>query len=173
MSYAADYAEILPPIGRNNYLSIGDYNQEASGAFYEFYGAYMKGSLTAQATITQSIRFKTTAVFKCPSKPRDNYYRLPYMMCAGSGYDAPIRIDRLARAADSLLPDKQAALWADRCNLSTDGNNGGPDETNHELRPGRRRLAWNRQVRHPERRQRRSHGRLGEMALLPVWLQSG
>ncbi len=132
MSYVADYADVLYPIGNWNGLCTGDYNQETTGGFNELYSTYLKGSLTTYPTANQSIRFTTAGVFKCPSKSRDNYYRLSYMACTGSANDGAVRIDRLMRAADEVLPDRQAALWADRCNLNSDGNCGGPDETNHE-----------------------------------------
>ncbi len=129
--YATDYNETLMPIGRYSYLTMGDYNQETTGAFLEYYGSYVRGSLTAKATPAQSIRFATTPVFKCPLNKRADFYRLGYGLCAGSTLNRPVRIHKLCQAVEAKLVDKVPALWADRCNLVDGGNNGGPAETNH------------------------------------------
>lgn len=143
LTYVMDFNDTLPPIGGWGYMSMGDYHQDSTGAFYTLYGDYLGGNLKVQATFDNSLRFSTSPVFVCPSNvryktnPADpgkyNYYRLAYMMCAGSSNDHPVTVSRLARAASERLPDKLAALWADRCNIISGGNNGGPGETNHYL----------------------------------------
>jgi hypothetical protein len=55
------------------------------------------------------------------------------MMCAGSANNAAVKLGKLEATATAKLPDKVAALWADRCNLKNTGNCGGPAETNHYM----------------------------------------
>lgn len=130
--YANDYAETLLPIGSWNYVYMGDYHYEASGAFYEFYGSYLSGNLGAKPTPAESVRFATAGVFKCPARSRADYYRLPYGQCAGSTLDRKVKLGKLGQVVAKNLCDTTPALWADRCNLVDGGNNGGPNETNHQ-----------------------------------------
>lgn len=142
LTYVNDFNDIIAPIGKYNYLCIGQFTYDGTGAFYSFYGDYVGGNLKAQDTYYKSVRFSTTGVFICPNNvkyktnPGDpgtyNYGTVPYMMCAGSSYDRPVSITRLSSAANRVLPDKVAALWADRCNMRNDGNNGGLPNTNHD-----------------------------------------
>ncbi|MFA6294768.1 MAG: type II secretion system protein, partial [Victivallales bacterium] len=133
ITYVSDFNEILPPIGKVSYMNIGSYNYDSTGAFYVLYGDYLRGNLNApgQTTYSNSVRFATSPVFICPSNVRANYYRVAYMMCTGSANDVPMKIGKLETVANVKLPDKVAALWADRCNLQNTGNQGGPVETNH------------------------------------------
>ena len=140
--YANDYNEILPPMGKYSYLAIGQFPYDSTGAFYSLYGDYAGGNLNAGSSYYNSVRFFTSQVFICPSNvkfktnPGDpgtyNYGAIPYMMCAGSAYDRPVRLGKLANAADALVSGKVAALWADRCNMNDQGNNGGLPCTNHD-----------------------------------------
>ncbi|OGV54618.1 MAG: hypothetical protein A2X45_24645 [Lentisphaerae bacterium GWF2_50_93] len=142
ITYAYDFNETLPPMGKYSYLAIGQFTYDDSGAFYTLYGDYIRGNLKAQSDYYRSVRFSTTPVFICPmnvkfkTNPGDpgeyNYGTIPYMMCAGSSYDHPVTLGKLANAANAFLPDKTAALWADRCNMMDGGNNGGLAWTNHD-----------------------------------------
>ncbi len=143
--YTSDFDEILPPIGTWNYLYKGSYGNDSTGAFYVLYGDYLNGNLKVNASLATCVRFYTSPIFVCPSNvryktnPNDpgtyNYASLAYGMCAGSGFTRPVKLGKLEAVAVKKLPDQVAALWADRCNLYSGGNNGGPAETNHYIGP--------------------------------------
>ncbi|HBC86717.1 MAG TPA: hypothetical protein DCZ94_07175, partial [Lentisphaeria bacterium] len=142
ITYAYDFNEALHPMGNYSYLAIGQFAYDSTDAFYTLYGDYVKGNLKAGSSNYNSVRFFTSSVFICPmnvkfkTNPADpgeyNYGTIPYMMCAGSSYDRPVTLGKLATAANSFLPDKMSALWADRCNMYDGGNNGGLAWTNHD-----------------------------------------
>ena len=142
LTYVNDFDGTIAPMGNYNYLAIGQFTYDNTGAFYSFYGDYVGGNLKAQDTYYKSVRFSTSQVFICPNNvkyktnPADpgvyNYGTVPYMMCAGSSYDRKVTISKLGSVANRILPDKVAALWADRCNRYSGGNNGGLPCTNHD-----------------------------------------
>jgi prepilin-type N-terminal cleavage/methylation domain-containing protein/prepilin-type processing-associated H-X9-DG protein len=138
--YTSDWDETLTLMGRFSSMASGDHNGETSGSFYALYQDYLRGNLRAagQTTNNGSVRFGTNPVFICPSNirmvdVRYNYYRLPYMQCAGSTADKPVKIGKLEATALKTLTGRVAALWADRCNIADGGNNGGCWETNHYI----------------------------------------
>ncbi len=139
--YASDWDETLTLMGRFSGMAAGDHNSDlGSGSFYALYQDYLKGNLRAAGETTNngSVRFRTNPVFICPSNirmvdVRYNYYRLPYMQCAGSSADNPVKIGKLEACAVKNLTGQVAALWADRCNIVEAGNNGGCWETNHYI----------------------------------------
>lgn len=132
LGYCFDYNETLIPMGKYSYMAMGDYNYQETGAFYELYSSYLNGNLNAQPTYAGSVRFATIGAFICPANRRPNYSRLSYMMCAGSTLDYKVKLDKLFSAANLLVGDRVPALWADRCNMYSGGNNGGLPETNHD-----------------------------------------
>ncbi|GEM_PF-334632 len=141
ITYAGDYNDTLYPIGKYSYLTIGQFAYDSTEGFYSLYGDYAGGNLNAGSSYYNSVRFFTSQVFICPSNvkfktnPGDpgeyNYGTIPYMMCAGSAYDRPVTLGKLATASSRLFAEKTAALWADRCNMYSGGNNGGLPWTNH------------------------------------------
>ncbi len=124
LSYVNDFNGTFSPMGKNSGMSIGDWGYDSTGAFFEVF-SYVTGTKTQPTTA--SIRANRN-VFRCPSN-KNSINNLYYMQYAGSTYDHPVTEERLARAAAATLPDKIAALWADKC--MTDSN--GPTYTNHQI----------------------------------------
>jgi type II secretory pathway pseudopilin PulG len=122
ISYANDYNETLTPMGNYGGLQLGDIGYDSTGAFCELF-RYVSSTNTQP---TAASIMANMGVFRCPSLEKV-ISSVSYMQCAGSTYDRPVTVDRLARAANANLPDKVAALWADLCFLNS------PDYTNHIL----------------------------------------
>ena len=99
--------------------------------------------------ILKNLTFVTPRVMICPSaEVRPNYGHLTYAMWAGSLFPdltdpTAVALDgryhayrmRLTRLIECAMPAKLPgdipALWADRVQTQNNGNNGGPQETNH------------------------------------------
>jgi len=137
LTYIGDFDDTIPPMGPYSRMSSGDHN--GVYGFWSVYGDYIGGNLNAVANKPDdSIRFYTNKSFVCASNIRKtsdgryNYYRLAYAMWCGSGNDKRCTLQRTMNAAESKpVPGKTAAMWSDRCNVYSGGNNGDIAETNH------------------------------------------
>jgi prepilin-type N-terminal cleavage/methylation domain-containing protein len=103
------------------------------------------GGIDGQTYYSDGIRNRTLGVFICPSNVRMgtsangpyDYFRSAYALWAFGGADFVMNPTRLMRATTVgsnlgyAIADKSIAVWSDRCNIISGGNNGGPAETNH------------------------------------------
>lgn len=148
VAYEADYRAIMQTAYHNVHK---DGDLRGSPGVQTWYRDYLKGSDNPEnaSDISGAMRFYTAESLLCPSlEPkrtagtgdaamgrRFNYYRMPYGLFAVSAADVPINLTRLTRVYhlyNSPYKGHAPALWADRCNLYSGGNNGGFNETNHK-----------------------------------------
>lgn len=124
--------------------------------FYSLYEHYLGGNIANWSTTAGGIdgntyyaydvRFNPAEVFICPSNVRllsspstygpYNYYRNAYSLYPASNLQFKMTQERLLRGgqfSQNYQATKIPATWSDRCNtsLTSQGNNGGPAETNH------------------------------------------
>jgi prepilin-type N-terminal cleavage/methylation domain-containing protein len=146
LMYADDYEGILPELGPHSGMTQGDHN--GNDSFYALYGDFLGGSLNVPSvsqanTPGGAVRFATAPVAICPSNVRRlgdgryNYYRLAYAMVAGSVRDKPVSIAKQQQMFEKgksrgRMDGSSPALWIDKANYTSLGNNGGLGETNHD-----------------------------------------
>lgn len=142
-AYDSDYGA-LPLLGNLSVMTRGDHTSYGGNdSFYSFYAQYLAGRTNVNGqTAAGSVRFYTSPVMICPSNVRMgsggryNYFRLAYAQWGGSLMDRRVSLDKLQSMFDRAVANGKVAghspaLWSDRGNLISLGNNGGPLETNH------------------------------------------
>ena len=159
LMYANDNRGTMPRAGAGA-LVWGYHSRMTSGQFFSstaddnyslddfqsLYHTYMAGSLdydSAQlpgSRNSNSLLNNPKKVLVCPSNLRTDYYRSSYAFYPGSANDFPMRLSLMtsfARRAGIIIKGTGAVIWADRCNMTNDGNNGGLGETNHVNKEGK------------------------------------
>lgn len=156
--YLADCKDTFPR-GTNSGIHIhGNFNRNKD--FFNLYQNYLSGinqydgasalgGPDGDTRFNDGLRFKTAAVFICPSNIRYNsdatptskgpynFFNHSYALWPSSANGFAMTVSRLERGArfsnntGSPMADKNIAVWSDRANLTSAGNNGGPAETNH------------------------------------------
>ena len=135
--YTSDNDTVLMEMGRHTQMYMGQINGVYSSLYW--YRDYMGGTLGTtnwSSYWADDIRFKTVKSFICPSNPRPNYYRNSYAFVAGSVHDKAVSEEKQQSMFDKNVrlnrtTGSSPALWIDRANYASLGNNGGVDETNH------------------------------------------
>lgn len=143
MIYVGDHDETLFLATTNNHNLIGGYRDDSSktrGSIPFFYSKYLGGKLMKDGNIP---RVGQTKGFICPSSERKNgdYYFSSYAYYLGSAIDYRMTVSSVMRYHRIALSKHRGtgygygalspALWSDRINLRSDGNNGGLPATNH------------------------------------------
>lgn len=141
MVYVSDHDEALFLAVTNNYNLIGGFvesSEKTRGSLPFFFSKYLGGGLLSNGNISRQPKG-----FICPSSERKdrNYYRSSYAYYLGSAIDYKMTLSLVMRYHKVALSKHRGtgygygalspALWSDRINLRSDGNNGGLPETNH------------------------------------------
>ncbi len=148
LAYVTDSQDYMPRGRRHSGTVHGDFN--AGLDQQTIYGRYLtsdSAAIVGEGVSSNRMRFNLSPVAQCPNRPSPygvahatyvtNFSRNPYAMYGGSAENLWLRIDKVLNAARRLrssntpLRDPVPALWADRVNLFSLSNNGGPVETNH------------------------------------------
>jgi prepilin-type N-terminal cleavage/methylation domain-containing protein len=150
ISYEMDY-EALPHEGYWHAGRLGSFRSVSYtlGSMPALYSQYLEGQLESSGNIPRFLEGTSSEpplspAVVCPSSQRSEgtgYYRLPYAFYGGSASNFAMKVSLLEKAhslavSNGSMEGATPALWADRCNLTDAGNNGGPLETNHKDQNG-------------------------------------
>jgi type II secretory pathway pseudopilin PulG len=146
ITYEMDF-EALPHNGYHSYGVLGNlrYSSNHLGSIQALYSSYLGNELTPTGDIPRfqegtSTEPPLSPIMICPASQRNTgngFYRLPYAFYSCGGSNFGVSLNSLTKAHALALKNgkkvgSSPALWADRCNLYTGGNNGGTLETNHK-----------------------------------------
>lgn len=150
LTYETDFRFFPIQSSANRGASRGNYREkkQTTDTMTQLIRSYLGGELDSTGNLptqTKGNNAKIPKVLLCPSanrKDMNNWGQYAYAQYGGSALNLPINGERMGRVQQKMaaftakngnqrLPNYSLALWADRCNWQSGGNNGGPDETNH------------------------------------------
>ncbi|MBP5232609.1 MAG: DUF1559 domain-containing protein [Planctomycetes bacterium] len=137
LMYEQDF-NAMPVGGWCIYPVIGFMRREGGGTVPELYRLYLGGKVTDSEYYGMPDSLSgdpaLSPLLVCPSNPRDWYDSVSYSLFGTSAVQKKMtvnRMEQLSRRNPDSFRGRAPALWADRCNLRNDGNNGGLGKTCH------------------------------------------